>query len=505
MEFVRVVAIVFFLVMNALFVLAEFAIVSVRRTRIEELAQNEKNILARTTLEILDDLNSYLAAIQLGITGASIGLGWLAQPYIAGLIRELIPEIDIPSLKISSYSISLAISFFFVTFIHIVLGEQVPKYIAISSSENVALLFSLPLKLFYKISYYPMLVINKTSKFFASLLGFRSLRKHSTPSEDEIKLILSKSQELGKISLQRLMMFEHLFDFGKARVKEVMVPKEKIVCLEKGISFSELLKVVKEKRFSRYPVVDEKGCFIGYVHIKDIIFNLPPSEEKNFSLMSYLRELKKVGENEMIERSLRFIQETHQPMLLVEDEKGDVVGLITVEDIIENLTGEIRDEFEIKPVVRLDEIFSIEGSVVGLNSQDRFSAISEMVDNLYKKGILQFKDEIKEKILKRERELSTAIGHQIALPHARIEGLKKPILTVGISREGVEFSSPDKKPVKVIFLILTPYHEPSTQLNILSKISRLISNLTLRNKLLKTENPYVVKEILTVFEDNVPC
>ncbi|MCX7641075.1 MAG: CNNM domain-containing protein [Elusimicrobiales bacterium] len=504
MELFKIFSIIFFLGLNGVFVLAEFAIVSVRRTRIEELAQNEKNIVAKISLEILNNINAYLASIQLGITASSIGLGWVAQPYVSSLINSLIPEISLLTLKISSYSISIIVSFFIVTFAHIVLGEQVPKYIAISASEKVVLLSAIPLKVFYKITYYPMLIINNVSEFFVSLIGLKAVKNEASHSEDEIRLILSKSEEIGKISLQRLMMFDHLFDFGKTTVKEVMVPVDKIISLNLDVSFDDFFNIVCIKKFSRYPVKNAEGNFIGYVHIKDIIFNNHFCTYQNFSIQKCIRPLYKVKENEFIENVLRLIQENHQPMLIVENEKGEITGLLTIEDILEDLTGEIHDEFEIKQTLRLDEIFNVEGSIVGLKSKDRFSAIIELVDKLSQFIPSVSKNDISEKIIKREKLFSTAIGHQIAIPHARIEGLEKPIISVGISEDGIDFSSPDIKPVKVIFLILTPYYDPSSQLSILSKISKLALNTTLRKKLFKARNPIKIKEIFTIFEDSVP-
>ncbi|MGC9070682.1 MAG: CNNM domain-containing protein [Elusimicrobiales bacterium] len=504
MDFLKAVSALFFLLTNAVFVLIEFAIVRVRKTRIEEFAQNENNIFARTSLDIINNINSYLASIQLGITASSIGLGWIAQPYVAFVISRAIPDFSIFYLKISSYSISLLISFFTVTFFHIVFGEQVPKYIAISSAEKITLVFSIPLKMFYKATYYPMLLINKTSEFFSSFLVSK-ISDDTSHSEDEIKLILSKSEEFGRISLHRLMMFEHLFDFGKTSVKEVMVPVDRIVALKKSISFDDFLDTIRKFKFSRYPVIDENSNYLGYVHVKDVIINLPISRcVERFNLLDYIRPIVRVGEKEMIERVLRIVQETNQPILLVENDKKEITGIITVEDIIEDITGEIRDEFEKKSAVRLDEIFCVEGSVVDIKSSDRFSAINEMIDKLYSSGFIALREEISKRIIKREKELSTAIGHQIAVPHARIEGLKSAIISVGISKNGIDFLAPDLKPVKVIFLILSPYHEPSLQLAILSKISRLAMNITLRKKLFKVSDAYKIKEILSVFEDSIP-
>ncbi len=504
MGFLKVIAALFFLFLNAVFVLVEFAIVRVRKTRIEELSQNESNIFARAALDIVNNLNSYLASIQLGITAASIGLGWVAQPYVASVIEKILPPFQSYYLKISSYSISLLVSFFLVTFMHIVFGEQIPKYIAISLSERITLFFAIPLKIFYRLTYYPMILINRTSEFFSSLLGC-GVKDEGSHSEDEIRLILSKYEEVGRISLQRLMMFEHLFDFGKTIVKEVMVPIEKVVVLRKDLNFQEFLNIVNKFKFSRYPVINESGQYLGYLHIKDVIINFPNSRcLDSFNISNYLRPLTRVREKETIEMVLRVVQETNQPIMLVENERKEVVGVISVEDIIEDITGEIRDEFERKSEVRLDEILSVEGSIFDIKSSDRFSAINEMVEKLYSSRVISLKEEIAQRIIRRERELSTAIGYQIAVPHARIEGLKKPIISVGISKNGIDFLSPDSKPVKVIFMILTPYHEPSLQLSILSKLSKLIMNPTLRKKLFKASDIYKVKEIFSVFEDSIP-
>jgi len=495
--------IIIFLLLNAIFVLLEFAIVKVRPTKLEELSSKE-SVPAKVSLEIVSNINSYLAAIQLGITIASIGLGWKAQPFVSSILKKWLENINLDFLVYYSYVISIFISFIIVTFAHIVIGEQVPKYIAISISEKVILTFAIPLKIFYKLTYYPMLFINKSSEYIIKFLGIKKLGDDFHHSEDEIKIILSRTEDIGKITLQRLMMFEHIFDFGKTIVKEIMIPIDKVVFLDINSSYNDFLDTLKNSKFSRYPI--KKGDrFEGFIHIKDVFLN--SLDQNNFDLKKIIREIKIINENMLAEKALSFFQENNIQFALVYDIKGEIKGILTIEDIVEEICGEIRDEFEKRPVYRLDAILNEHSSVMNLKSVDRFSAISELIDKIFENKVLINPisiNEIREKVIKREKSFSTAIGHQFAIPHARVEGLKKPIIVIGRSEKGIHFNSPDLKPVKFIFLILTPYADSSIQLNILAKISKLISNVTLRNKLLKAKTIDKVKEILTIFEDSIP-
>lgn len=492
-----------FLLLNAFFVLIEYAMVRSRTTKFQELAlKGSKN--ARIALDIANNINPYLASIQLGVTIASIGLGWIAQPFVAKILNVFFYAIPFDILKLYSYPVSIGVAFLIVTSLQMIVGEQVPKYIALSKAEGIILFFALPLKIFYKLTYYPMIVINSSSEFIVRLLG---LKKQSdderTPSEDEMKLILSQSEELGKISLQRLLMFDHLFDFGKTSVKEIMTPLDKVVFVDINSNFEDIIDTLNKFKFSRYPV-KENGRYVGYIHIKDIVLNYKTFKSEGFKLSSFMKEIKSLKEKVPVERALKYFQENQIQLSLVENENKEIVGILSVEDIIEDLVGEIRDEFEKRPAYRLDAILDRGASIISLSSNDRFAAIDEMIDKLYNSGLITNKYEVRDKIIKREKSFSTAIGHQVAIPHARIEGLKKPIITVGFHQNEIFFPSPDNRNVKIIFMILTPYSDPSIQLNILSKISKLISNVTLRRKLFKSKSIDEVLEVLTTFEDSMP-
>lgn len=497
-----------FLLMNAIFVLVEFAIVKVRRTRIEELAQ-KGNINARTALDILQNLNSYLASIQLGITMASLGLGWIGEPAFAKLIEPVFKSINIQFMNAYSYTISFSFAFAIISSLHVIVGEQVPKYMAIATSEKITLLFAIPLKIFYKLTYYPMLFINGSANLIIKQFKIKANDHEIYHSEDELRIILGQTEEMGRISLGRLMMFEHLFDFGKTTVKEVMTSNSNISYITTPVDFENLKMIIKEKKYSRYPVKSENGQYIGFIHIKDLLFNLTQITKVSgiLDLSPYIRELKTIEENISLEKALKLFQENRIKIALVKgikQQKKEVTGILTLEDIIEELTGEIRDEFETPPNFTLNDIFNVNSSSFDIKSQDRYRAIEEMIDKLFENKTILNRDEITRKIIEREKVFSTAVGHQVAFPHARLEHLKKPILVVGKSTKGILFPSPDNAPVKMIFMILTPFNDPTIQLTILSKLSKIISNLTLRKRLLAAKSPEAVLNIFSAFENKIP-
>ncbi|HAH30755.1 MAG TPA: hypothetical protein DCL44_00390 [Elusimicrobia bacterium] len=493
-----------FLILNAAFVLAEFAIVKVRYTRLEELSAmgNKQADLAKHAVKHLD---GYLSSIQLGITMASLGLGWIGEPALAHLLAPAFAALELPFTPAAAYSISFGVAFFIMTAAHVILGEQVPKYAAILMTEKMVLAVALPLNIFYRLTYYPMLVINKSANYITRALGIRASEKDLLHSDEELRMILSQSQEYGKISLGRLMMFEHLFDFGKTRVKEIMTPKSSIACLSVTKTWAENMKLIREKKFSRYPLSDTQEPEPGFVHLKDL--SIACFEEdagtQGPELIKFRRELRQIPEEVTVEKALREFQEKRIQLALTKNSAGETTGLLTMEDIVEELTGEIRDEFDQPPRFLLNSALIKEACELELKETSRFEAIGEVLSKLHIASPSFDKDEALKAIIKRETNFSTALGHQTAFPHARLASLSKPLLAVGKSRDGIYFPSPDNQPVKVIFLILTPFNEPTLQLNILSQLSGLISNLTLRKRLFAAKTTDQLLDIIITFENKV--
>ena len=498
-------AALFFLLLNAFFVLSEFAIVKVRFTRLEELAAKGVK-RAKIAKEAVKDLEAYLSTAQLGITIASIGLGWVGEPAVGHMLTPLFGVFGLTLTPAASRTVSIAAAFAIITAFHVVIGELVPKNMAIRMPEKSALWIAAPFKFFHTVFFVPMWLLNESANLVLRALGIKPNQEETVHSDEELRMILGQSQEHGKLSLGRLMMFEHLFDFGKTSIKEVMTPAAAIGYISLARSSEENLRLIKEKKFTRWPLAKTSvNDAFGFIHFKDIALNFVdhPGNCENTDFVKYRRDLHSVSEHISAERALREFQEKRMQLALVRNAKGEVTGLLTMEDIVEELTGEIRDEFDQPPKLMLSSLLMPQACEPELKATGRFEAIEELLNKLHDASPAFSKEDALKAIIKRETNFSTALGHQTAFPHARLASLSKPLLAIGKSRHGIDFPSPDNQPVKVIFMILTPFNEPTLQLNILKQLSGLISNITLRKRLLSAGTPENLLDVIHTFENKV--
>ncbi len=497
----------FFLGLNAFFVLAEFAIVKVRSTRLEELSE-KGNRSARIAQEAVRHLDAYLSTCQLGITIASLGLGWVGEPAFTKMVKPVLIYSGISFSPTFLHTVSVAIGFTIITSLHVVVGELAPKNLAIRIPETSSLFVAIPLKIFHHIMFVPMWLLNTSANLILMLLKIKQSASEIAHTEDEIKIILNQSEELGKISLGRLMMFEHLFDFGKTKVKEIMTPRNQIAYITLEKTWEENLEIIQAKKHSRYPIAKSNiDDVLGFIHFKDIALSFLSSRDfckEEINLLKFKREIHVIREETSAEKALREFQEKKIHMALVKNREEKVSGLLTMEDIVEELTGEIRDEFDKSPAVLLSRTINTEASIFNLQSKNRFEAIKAVIENLYSKYPNFDKEAAFNAIEKREKNFSTALGHQTAFPHARLETINKSILVFARAPKGINFPSPDNNPVKIIFLILTPFNDPTAQLKILSQLSALISNVTLRKKLFSAKKNEDLMDIIHAFENKVP-
>ncbi|MCK5358929.1 MAG: DUF21 domain-containing protein, partial [Elusimicrobiales bacterium] len=457
------IAVVILITVNAFFVLAEIALVKIRLTRLEELSAdgNKSALIAK---EAVTHLDSYLSTCQFGITIASLGLGWLGEPAFAKLISPLFGYLGIDLSPAIHHSITFAIAFSIMTILHVVLGELVPKNIAIRITEKSVLMIAIPLKMFHSILFAPMWILNESANYILRKCGIKLSKGETIHSEDELRMILGQSQEHGKISLGRLMMFEHLFDFGKTKVKEIMTPKSAIASISMEKPWAENLKMIKERKLSRYPLTKNSiEEVFGFVHFKDLALSFLDcnmSCDNPDNLLEMKRPISTISQEITAEKALREFQEKKMHIALVKNSENEITGLLTMEDIVEELTGEIRDEFDNEPPVRLNQIILKEACIFDLQETDRFKALETILDKV-EDNLPHFdKEKALKAIIKRETNFSTALGHQTAFPHARLESLTRPVLILAKSENGVNFPSADNKPVKLIFMILTPFNEP---------------------------------------------
>ncbi|MBM7600635.1 CBS domain containing-hemolysin-like protein [Virgibacillus halotolerans] len=362
------------ILLTAFFVATEFAIVKVRMTRINQLVAdgNKKAINAK---KLVDNLDAYLSACQLGITVTSLGLGWLGEPAIEALLT---PVFEYLSLNAAVTKIlSFAIAFFIITFLHVVIGELAPKTIAIQKAEAILLMLAKPLIGFYKVMYPFIWLLNGSARLFIRLFGYKPVQEHEVAhSEEELRLILSQSYKSGEINKAEMTYVNNIFEFDERLAKEIMVPRTEMVCFFKEDSFEANIKVIYDGQFTRYPVADkDKDNIVGLVNLKEV-FTGHFDEEKPVSIDKYIRPIIHVSEATPIKQLLLKMQKERIHMAIVNDEYGGTAGLVTVEDILEEIVGEIRDEFDVNEMPLVEKLNNSTTIVAG---KLHFEEINELL------------------------------------------------------------------------------------------------------------------------------
>lgn len=336
---------VFFLVfLNGFFVASEFALVKVRSTRIAQLTE-EGNFRAITAQKLIANLDAYLSATQLGITLASLGLGWVGEPFVARLITPLIKLLHLPENLI--HVISFAVGFSIITFLHIVIGEMAPKSLAIRQAERVTLVVSRPLHWFFILFRAPIWLLNSSANQILRWLGVGLEAEHqqAAHTEEEIRMLVEQSHKSGMIDQTELSLFDNIFEFADRVGREVMVPRINMVCLYGNDSLEENIEVAKKSQFTRFPLCGkDKDEILGVIHIRDLYENLLEGGTPN--LIEIARPSVQVPETMEIKDILRTLQKNRTEMAIVIDEYGGTSGIVTLEDIIEEIVGEIQDEFD---------------------------------------------------------------------------------------------------------------------------------------------------------------
>ncbi len=333
--------------LNAFFVTAEFSIVKVRATRVEErLREGARG--AAATQAIIRNLDAYLSATQLGITLASLGLGWVGEPAFGALIRPLFEVIGVWSETVV-HSIALTLAFAAITFLHIVLGELAPKYLAIQRPVAIALTVALPLRTFYRIFRPALWLLNRSSVAFLRLFGI-SVTSDSelAHSEEELQLLLAESHRTGALSASKRKLLENIFDYTRRSAKHIMVPRAEIVYLTLEKSLQDNLEIIRNNQHTRYPICETDIDHVtGMIHTKDLFQQENLHDARD--LLRFKREILFVPETRSLDLLQRDFQQRRVHMALVVDEYGSTSGLVTLEDIIEEIVGEIQDEFDAEP------------------------------------------------------------------------------------------------------------------------------------------------------------
>ncbi len=363
----------FLVVLNGFFVAAEFSLVKVRKTRLAELEENGSK-KAAVALEVTSKLDAYLSACQLGITLASLGLGWLGEPAIASLLEPLFSGI-VGWSPVYTHTVALIFAFLMITFLHIVLGELVPKSLAIQSAEKTALATAGLLKMFYRIFYPAIFVLNGLANAILRLLGMVPANEADLAhTEEELRMLVDASERHGFLDKMESTLLDNVFEFSDRIAGEVMVPRQDMVCLYIQDTIDEALDVIKEYGHTRYPLCDDdKDNVIGMIHVRDMI-SIRDNPVKDISQIK--RDILIVPEGVPISHLVQKMRSQRTHMAVVADEFGGTAGLVTIEDLLEELVGEIYDEFDreqphVKKVNETD--YEVNGRVL-------LEDISEMLD-----------------------------------------------------------------------------------------------------------------------------
>lgn len=340
----RVLAALVLVLLNGFYVASEFAFVRVRSTAVNQVAE-EGRAGAATLQEVMGSLDDYLAATQLGITLASLGLGWIGEPAVAALIEPVLAPI-LPASLI--HLIAFAIAFSTITFLHVVFGELVPKTIAISQAERVALLLAPPMKLSYYLFLPGIVVFNGVANAFTRMIGVPPASEtEETLEEREIRRVLARSGEAGHVDTAEVEMIERVFELDDTVVREVMVPRPDVVSIPADSTLAELRATILEAEHTRYPVVaaDNPDQIVGFVDVKDVL-RASETDDSSVTANDIARELIVVPEMTAASELLLQFRDEERQMAAVIDEWGAFEGIATVEDVVEAVVGDLRDEFD---------------------------------------------------------------------------------------------------------------------------------------------------------------
>lgn len=336
----------FLVVLNGFFVAAEFALVKIRVSQLDEMVR-QRRPFAKTAKWLAERMDRSLSACQLGITMASLALGWVGEPAFARIVEPIFDRIGIRNEALL-HTFSFIIAFSLITILHLVIGEQAPKIFAIRKPATMLLWCALPLKICY-ILFYPFLVaLSWTTDVVLGWVGLDSSAEHDTPlNEVEIRTLLREAHVVGNLTGSEHRLLNAVFEFDDMICRRVMIPRVDVVFVDVNQPVSELLPVVQRTKHTRYPACDGSlDNVVGVLHIKDLV---GIDRDSDIDIRKLLRPPKMVPESMPISKLLRHFQATHQLMAIVVDEHGTNVGAVTLENVLEEIVGPVEDEFDAEP------------------------------------------------------------------------------------------------------------------------------------------------------------
>lgn len=345
------------LALTGFFVATEFAIVKVRSSRLDQLIA-EGNKKAVSAKYVVNHLDEYLSACQLGITVTALGIGMVGEKTFEFMLHPLFNMIGISDKYMTIFTIGSA--FAIATFLHVVVGELAPKTAAIQKAETITLHFAKPIMLFYKVMYPFIWFLNGSARVLIGLIGMKPASEHEiSHSEEELRLLLSESFESGEINKTELKFVNNVFEFDERIAREIMVPRTEIVGIEKNESFTNMIHFIAAEKYTRYPVYDgDRDNILGFINVKELFTHslLEQLTDDSLILEDFINPVIRVIETIPIQALLVRMQKERIHMAILMDEYGGTSGLVTVEDILEEIVGEIRDEFDDDEIAEIRKV-----------------------------------------------------------------------------------------------------------------------------------------------------
>lgn len=478
--------------LNAFFVLAEFAIVKVRPSRVTQLVA-DGNAGAALLASIQERLDEYLSVCQVGITLASVALGMVGEK-----IAELIMGTDGGTTR---YVVAMAVSYLLISGSHILLAELVPKSIAIRIADRAAVWCAPPLRFFHVLFFPALWLLTAGSNAILRLIGFGPASSGEQPSEQELRIILDQSQERGVMSFRRLIFMENIFDLGALTVRDAMRQRSQVRTLDARLPWSENLKVIQSAHFTRYPLLTaEPTGPSGFVHVKDLVIR---NAYDTPNLEALARPLLATTESTPLETLFAEMQRRRIHVALVTDQRGQWTGFITLEDVMEELVGTIRDEFEDEEPIRLSDALSPDRVQFDIEADSPVAAVRAALKRVPPATLPLPAAQILQAVSERERLVGTYLGHGIGMPHARLAGLSKPFVMVLRSGNGVPFEGAAEKG-RLLFLLLTPAGQPRVHQRLQGIIATLLhESEVVKERLLTATSAEEVLEVIRTGEQAV--
>ena len=492
---------IFLLTMNFLFVLAEFALVRVRSSRVQELIDAGDG-RAKIIQRIQSKMDEYLSVVQVGITGATLGIGIIIEGGIAAPIEHGLAGLFGETAMVKA--IGHGLGFLLATYLVIVASELLPKSLAFRYAERCALITARPL-LWCHHALYPLLWFLTVS--VQGLLRLMGLRKDTTDaphSEDELRILLDQSQEHGLMSFRRLLFMENIFEFGELTVKDAMRHRSQVRCLLADLHWKDTLDFLGTWPFSRFPLIDqdpEKP--IGFIHVKDLFYQryfYRAQLGDPIDLRTLVRPLMVVAEASNLESVLSDMQRRRLQMAIVHNLEGKWTGVITLEDILEEVVGTIGDEFESETPITLIDHLTPGRVILDIDAPNLAEALRTALAKVPADELPLDRDVIIKAVMERERLAGTYLGKGIALPHARLPGISKAALLIVRSRHGIPVEGSSER-AKLLFVLLTPAGQPRVHQRLQARIAGMLENSEyVEDHLLESATPAEVFEVVRTGE-----